>query len=229
MPQVSPMADTELNPKETDATGGIPKAPFVSDVSDFVTSLSDVDRVLGQFQELISKYRFMQESLQKTADNLRDKIPDIEKTYTTVQFLQRRWRLSRPDGEVDDEEEPAGGNDDDDDLDEDELEIERAAAREDMKTHFELNDTLYIEAYIPPTPTCHIWLGANVMVEYPLGEARTMLGERLDTAKKSLATTKERQEFVREQITTMEVNTARIYNWSVEQRRIQRQAESEDK
>lgn len=70
--------------------GGIPRAPFVANVQDFVTSLEDVDRVIQQFQEAIAKYKFMQESLQKTAANLLEKIPDIRKTLQTVIFLASR-------------------------------------------------------------------------------------------------------------------------------------------
>ncbi|BFZ56335.1 hypothetical protein PYCC9005_003380 [Savitreella phatthalungensis] len=204
--------------EETDggdvATSGIPKAPFVGTVEEFVTSLSEVDKVLTQFQELISKYRFMQGSLEKTGDGLADKIPDIAKTLETVRFLRRRHELASRG--VDDEEE--------EDEDEEGREAEVEAAKKPLRVHYELADTLYAEADVEAgLSTCCIWLGANVMLEYPLDEAEEMLADRLATAKASLQTTKARQEFVREQITTMEVNTARVYNWSVEQRRLQRE------
>ena len=57
------------------------------------------------------------------------------------------------------------------------------------------------------------------MVEYPLEEAQTMLSKRLTTALDSQGLTKRNLEYLREQITTMEVNLARIYNWGVEKRR----------
>ncbi|ORY84483.1 prefoldin subunit 3 [Protomyces lactucae-debilis] len=171
--------------------GGIPRAPFVANVADFVTSTEDVDRVIQQFQEAIAKYKFMQESLQKTAANLMEKIPDIRKTLQTVEFLGAR-KADDPDLVVD----------------------------------FELNDTLYAKAEVSHTETVNIWLGANVMVEYPIPEAQEMLSERLNTAEASLKTTEENLEFIREQITTMEVNTARIYNWSVEQRRMEREGQT---
>lgn len=62
------------------------------------------------------------------------------------------------------------------------------------------------------------------MVEYPIPEAEEMLASRLKTAKDSLVTTETNLEFLREQITTMEVNIARIYNWSVMKRRIEKDA-----
>lgn len=76
--------------------GGIPTAPFVEKVEDFVTTLEDVDHVLEQFQEAIAKYKFMQDSLQKTAANLGEKIPDITKTLQTVQFLGSRTAEDEP-------------------------------------------------------------------------------------------------------------------------------------
>jgi len=63
------------------------------------------------------------------------------------------------------------------------------------------------------------------MVEYPIAEAEQMLADRLNTAKDSLKATETRLEYLREQITTMEVNIARIYNWSVMKRRAEKEKE----
>lgn len=57
------------------------------------------------------------------------------------------------------------------------------------------------------------------MIAYSLSEAVEMLSDRLSTAKNSLQTTESNLELLREQITTMEVNLARVYNWGVEQKR----------
>jgi hypothetical protein len=57
------------------------------------------------------------------------------------------------------------------------------------------------------------------MLAYPIAEAETMLREKLAAAELSLAHCEEDLEFLREQITTMEVATARVYNWDVMQRR----------
>lgn len=70
-----------------------------------------------------------------------------------------------------------------------------------METTFELNDTLYAKAEVPPTEEVYIWLGANVMLAYPMDEAETLLAERLSKAKKSLEDCEEDLEFLREQIT----------------------------
>lgn len=47
----------------------------------------------------------------------------------------------------------------------------------------------------------YLWLGANVMLAYPLDEAETMLAEKLSAAESSLANCEEDLEFLREQIT----------------------------
>lgn len=54
---------------------------------------------------------------------------------------------------------------------------------------------------MPPTDEVYIWLGANVMLAYPMDEAETLLVERLGKAKKSLEDCEEDAEFLREQIT----------------------------
>lgn len=61
------------------------------------------------------------------------------------------------------------------------------------------------------------------MLEYPLEEAITLLTGKLSGAEKSLVAAKEDLDFLREQITIMEVNTARVHNWDVKRRRERRE------
>ncbi|ORY98045.1 Prefoldin subunit-domain-containing protein [Syncephalastrum racemosum] len=96
---------------------------------------------------------------------------------------------------------------------------EKQATEEPIYTDYELNDTLYAKAKIAAQGTVYLWLGANVMLEYSYEEAKDLLTSKLDTAKTSLKNTIEDLEFLRDQITTMEVNTARVYNWDVKNRR----------
>ncbi|CAP64646.1 uncharacterized protein PODANS_5_9210, partial [Podospora anserina S mat+] len=112
---------------------GIPYAPFVDKVEDYVSSRSDVEPTLRSFQEMVAKYQFMEQNLQRRVAGLRDKMPDIEKTLETVRFLKLR-------NEGDDEGE--GG---------------------EIETTFELNDTLYAKAKIGRTEEVYLWLGANTM------------------------------------------------------------------
>lgn len=163
-------------------------------VEDYVSSRAEVETTLKSFQEMISKYQFMQVNTQRRAQGLKDKVPDIQKTLDTVRFFKTR----APDAEP-------------------------------LETTFELNDTLYAKATVPPTEEVYLWLGANVMLSYPLDEARELLENKLSTAQSSLANCEEDLDFLREQITTMEVATARVYNWDVQQRRKERLEQGDGK
>jgi hypothetical protein len=57
------------------------------------------------------------------------------------------------------------------------------------------------------------------MLEYPLEEAVELLTNKLDAAERNMKGIIEDLEFLREQITVMEVNTARVYNYDVRRRR----------
>ena len=60
---------------------------------------------------------------------------------------------------------------------------------------------------------------ANVMLSYGIDEAIELLTEKLSNTKTNLAMANEDLGFLRDQITTMEVNTARVHNWDVKRRR----------
>ena len=83
------------------------------------------------------------------------------------------------------------------------LKMRRDNNADPLETNFELNDTLYARATVDPADTeeVYLWLGANVMLAYPIEEAETMLTEKLSTAELSLANCDEDLEFLREQIT----------------------------
>lgn len=55
---------------------------------------------------------------------------------------------------------------------------------------------------------------ANTMLLYPLQEAIDLLSAKLSGAKKSLEETIEDLEWLKEQVTVMEVNFARVHNVS---------------
>ncbi|KAL4920963.1 prefoldin subunit 3 [Aspergillus aurantiobrunneus] len=193
------MADKKPTPTSTQTNPrGIPVAPFVDNVTDYVSSRTDVEPTLNSFREMISKYQFMEVNTQRRATGLREKIPDIKKTLEMVRFLKNR----------------------------------RESNAAPLETNFELNDTLYARATVDPSDTeeVYLWLGANVMLAYPIGEAQGMLEEKLSAAQLSLANCDEDLEFLREQITTLEVATARVYNWDVVQRRKEKaEGKEEDK
>lgn len=49
------------------------------------------------------------------------------------------------------------------------------------------------------------------MVAYPIEEAKTLLTEKLSSQRNSMKTCQEDLEFLREQITTMEVNIGNVF------------------
>lgn len=83
------------------------------------------------------------------------------------------------------------------------LQMRKANSGGPMDASFELNDTLYARATVTPSELeeVYLWLGANVMLAYPLSEAETMLSEKLAAAELSLKNCEEDLEFLREQIT----------------------------
>ena len=101
--------DAPTNPR------GIPVAPFVDKVEDYVSSRVEIDGTMKNFQEMISygfslfpdlfsflqacqltghiqirKYQFMEANVQRRSVTLKEKIPEIQKTLDAVQFLKTR-------------------------------------------------------------------------------------------------------------------------------------------
>ncbi|KAG1809815.1 Prefoldin subunit 3 [Suillus plorans] len=203
----------EKNPR------GIPKAPFIARINQS-RSMANVEEYLGgsdgavetplkNFQDAIAKYRYMDANLTQRRKGLEDKIPDIRKTLHMVEFLQEQRE----------------GKNKNDDLEDDLSDEENSDnPKKPLTTTFELNDTLFAEAELEDSDTVYLWLGANVMLSYKLSEAASLLRSKLDLAEASLKATIEDLEFMREQLTVMEVNTARVYNWDVKRRRERRLA-----
>jgi prefoldin subunit 5 len=188
---------------------GIPVFPFMNNVSDYVKSLEDVESTLQRFQEMTSKYTFMQQNVERRAAGLKEKLPEMKNTYETVKFLKMKRKIALD----------AEDKGDADELD-DELEESNHNPQE-IETTFSLQDTLYAKATIKPAELdeVYLWLGANVMVAYPLDEAEDLLRGKLEKAKESLGAAEEDLEFLRVQITTLEVAIARVHNWDVGEKR----------
>ncbi|KAK9727365.1 hypothetical protein K7432_001898 [Basidiobolus ranarum] len=168
----------ETNPR------GIPKAPFIENVDEYISEENTTEVTLRKFQEAVSKYKFMEVNLLQKKKSLEMKIPELKKTLDVIELL-----------------------------------LEKKDSDEPLETQFELHETLYANAKIPITDKVNLWLGANVMLEYSVEEAQELISSKLITAKSSLEQANEDALFLRDQITTMEVNIARVYNWDVKQRR----------
>jgi prefoldin subunit 5 len=94
----------------------------------------------------------------------------------------------------------------------------RKEAEQEMESNFLLSDEVYMKARIPPTDKINLWLGANVMLEYTIDEADALLSKNLESANKNLAQIDIDLDYLRDQITTTEVNMARVFNWDVKRR-----------
>ncbi|OWB72873.1 hypothetical protein B5S31_g2597 [[Candida] boidinii] len=204
--KVDRLSTEEKNPR------GIPKAKFIEKVEDFInpktSSDADVSTFLSELETRLQQYKFMEESKRNTLRSLNTKIPDIKNNLSMVKFLKEKKEGKNGDDDDDDD-------DDDLDLDEDEN------TKGKIEVNYELNDTLYSTATVDTEKldSVGLWLGANVMLEYPLDEAINMLVERLKIAENSKKITLEDIEYLRENITTMEVNISRAYNWGVNLRK----------
>jgi prefoldin subunit 5 len=91
----------------------------------------------------------------------------------------------------------------------------KLAQGHEINTHFPLTDNCHAKAVIPPTETVCLWLGANVMLEYPIDEAAELLASSSKNATESIKKLDENLVYLRDQITTTEVNIARLHNHMV--------------
>ncbi len=67
------------------------------------------------------------------------------------------------------------------------------------------------------------------MLSYKLPEAIELLRSKLAMAEKNLSSIVDDLGYLKEQVTIMEVNTARVYNWDVKRRREKRDNEEGSK
>ena len=95
---------------------------------------------------------------------------------------------------------------------------DKAKTGEELDMHFELTDSVYAKAKVKDAGAS-TWLGADVMLEYPLEEARQLLEANHANCKNNLATNQSDLAFVKDNITITEVSIARVYNWDVKKRK----------
>ncbi|OBA23864.1 Prefoldin, subunit 3 [Metschnikowia bicuspidata var. bicuspidata NRRL YB-4993] len=184
-----------LKPKKTNPRG-IPEAPFIEKVESIIKNPEkEFEATLQAFQDRLQQYKYMELSKQQQLADLKIKIPDIEKNLAIINHIKERKESG-----------------DDDQL---------------LETNYELDSTLYSRAEVDlqALDSVGLWLGADVMLEYPLDEAVELLNTRLQNNVQLLETVEEDLDFLRQNITTMEVNTARLYNWDVERRKALRNVE----
>ena len=89
----------------------------------------------------------------------------------------------------------------------------------ELDLNYSLADSVWAKAHIAPEDKVYLWLGANVMLEYSYDDAWDILSKNLEKANEKAVQTRADLAFLKDQITTSEVNIARVYNHSVLARR----------
>ena len=96
------------------------------------------------------------------------------------------------------------------------LKTKYESEQKELTTNYLLSDNIWAKAKVPNNSgKVALWLGANVMVEYTYDEAIKLLGKNLMNAEAKIKETEDDIDFLKDQITTTEVNLARIYNQGV--------------
>jgi prefoldin subunit 5 len=78
-----------------------------------------------------------------------------------------------------------------------------------------VSNNLWAKAEVNIPESVFLWLGANIMCEYSLKEAKELINSNLEKAQKQLKTNETDLDFIKDQMTVCEVNVARIYNETV--------------
>ena len=109
-------------------------------------------------------------------------------------------------------------------LDQVHLLLEKKEAQEPVTLDFEVTDNVYAKAKIDNPQSVLLWLGANVMLEYSLEEAKELLSGQRDKASGMLEDAREKGTWLKNQMTTAEVLTARIYNYDIQKKKAEAEA-----
>lgn len=96
---------------------------------------------------------------------------------------------------------------------------QRHNAEEEVLFHFGLGSQVFAKARVKPRTKASLWLGAGVLLEYPLEEAIELLERNLSNCKANMETAKQDLDQIKDFKTTTEVNIARVYNHDLVNRR----------
>ena len=85
--------------------------------------------------------------------------------------------------------------------------------------YHEVVDGVYAKAKITNGSNVGLFLGSNVMVEYTVEEARQLLTKNIGQVMKQITDCERNMEFIKEQMTIVEVGVSRVFNHDVQQRK----------
>ena len=98
-----------------------------------------------------------------------------------------------------------------------------------MNVDYMVSNNLWAKAEVSVPDSVFLWLGANVMCEYKIEEAKTLLNQNLQNAKEQIKRNNADLEFIKDQMTISEVNNARIYNETVRRTQIAKKKAAKEK
>ena len=98
--------------------------------------------------------------------------------------------------------------------------LEKNKKGKQVNVDYMVSNNLWAKAEVNVPDSVFLWLGANVMCEYKIEEAKTLLNQNLQNAKEQVKRNNEDLEFIKDQMTISEVNHARIYNETVRRTQI---------
>ncbi|VDM08392.1 unnamed protein product [Wuchereria bancrofti] len=91
---------------------------------------------------------------------------------------------------------------------------EKSKKKETMEVTHLLSEHVYQRVKTDSLDKVLLWLGSNVMVEFSLSEARCILEDNYKT-KDGVTRYEKELAFLKDQITTTEVNMAHVYNYGI--------------
>ena len=98
--------------------------------------------------------------------------------------------------------------------------LEKKEKDKPINVDYMVSNNLWAKAEVNIPDSVFLWLGANVMCEYKMEEAKTLLNQNLKNAKEQVKRNNDDLEFIKDQMTIGEVNYARIYNETVRRNQI---------
>ncbi|RCN45482.1 prefoldin subunit [Ancylostoma caninum] len=96
--------------------------------------------------------------------------------------------------------------------------IDKKEKEQPFETTYLVSEEVYTKATVRKPEKVSIWLGANVMVEYELDKAKELLEKNRGNVQKAVDELTSELAFVKDQITTTEVNIAHVHNYGVKKR-----------
>ncbi|KAF2070916.1 hypothetical protein CYY_007760 [Polysphondylium violaceum] len=100
--------------------------------------------------------------------------------------------------------------------------------QDSFAVQYELSEGVYSSATVNEPKSIYLWLGANVMLEYSFEEAKEVLKKNKQSVDKQLKETIQDLGYVKDQITTTDVNVSRVYNYDILQKRKQKVGQEEE-